>query len=57
MPDVTLTASAQLLATRLLGAETETGRDLPGEPWMLGIGAFGLLVLMLVITMTFGKDR
>ena len=52
-----MTASAQLLATRLLGAETETGRDLPGEPWMLGIGAFGLLVLMLVITMTFGKDR
>ncbi len=40
-----------------LFAATETGRDLPGEPWMLGLGAFVILVLMLLITLSFGKDR
>lgn len=47
-----MTAAIELFAT-----QTETGRDLPGEPWMLGVGAFALLVLMLVITLSFGKDR
>jgi hypothetical protein len=44
-------------AIELFAAQTETGRDLPGEPWMLGLGSFVLLVLMLVITLSFGKDR
>jgi hypothetical protein len=44
-------------AIELFAAQTETGRDLPGEPWMLGLGAFALLVLMLLITLSFGKDR
>lgn len=33
------------------------GRDLPVEPWAVGVGAFLLLVVLLLITMTFGKDR
>jgi hypothetical protein len=46
-----MTAAIELLAA------TETGRDLPGEPWMIGLGAFALLVVMLLITLSFGKDR
>ena len=44
-------------AIDLIAAQTEKGRDLPGEPWMLGVGAFALLVVMLLITLSFGKDR
>jgi len=44
-------------AIELFSAQTETGRDLPGEPWMLGVGAFAVLVLLLLITLSFGKDR
>ena len=44
-------------ALQLLAAETRTGKDLPGEPWMLGIGSFALLVVALLITLSFGKDR
>ena len=40
-----------------LAAQTETGRDLPVEPWVLGVSAFALLVVMLLITLSFGKDR
>jgi hypothetical protein len=39
-------------------AETgQTGRDLPVEPWAVGVGAFVLLVALLLLTLTFGKDR
>ena len=45
------------VAARLL-AETETGaRELPVEPWALGVGTFLLLVVLLAITLAFGKDR
>jgi len=44
-------------AIERLAAQTETGRDIPGEPWMLGIGAFALLIVLLLITLSFGKDR
>jgi hypothetical protein len=44
-------------ANALFAAQTETGRDLPGEPWMLGVGSFTLLVVLLLITLSFGKDR
>jgi hypothetical protein len=44
-------------AIDVIAAQTQTGRDLPGEPWMLGIGAFALLVVLLLITLSFGKDR
>jgi hypothetical protein len=39
-------------------AETEQkGRDLPLDPWAIGLGAFLLLTTLLLITLTFGKDR
>jgi hypothetical protein len=39
-------------------AETEQkGRDLPLDPWAIGVGAFVLLVALLLITLSFGKDR
>jgi len=39
-------------------AESATsGRDLPLEPWAIGLLAFGLLVVLLLITLSFGKDR
>ena len=45
-------------AVRLLAVEGETsGRDLPVEPWVIGVGAFTLLFILLAITLTFGKDR
>jgi len=43
---------------RLLAAEGEGhARELPVEPWAYGVGAFALLVVLLAITMAFGKDR
>ena len=45
-------------AVRLLAAEGETlGRDLPLPPWAIGLSAFVLLCLLLLVTATFGKDR
>lgn len=44
-------------AVRLL-AEGESGaRELPLEPWAFGVGTFLLLVVLLAITLAFGKDR
>jgi hypothetical protein len=41
-----------------LAAEGEsTGRDLPLEPWAIGVLAFALLCAALLVTLTFGKDR
>ena len=45
-----------LAAVTLLGAE-ETGSHLPVSPWLIGGGAFVLLVLLLAVTLSFGKDR
>jgi hypothetical protein len=44
-------------AITVFAEQTQTGRNLPGEPWMLGVGAFALLVVLLLITLSFGKDR
>jgi len=44
-------------AIERFAAQTETGRDLPAEPWVIGVGAFALLVVLLLITLQFGKDR
>ena len=52
-----MTAAIHLFASELMTSATEKGRDLPGDPWMLGLGAFGLLLVMLLITLSFGKDR
>lgn len=46
-----------MTAARLLATSEGTPRDLPIEPWALGAGAFGLLVVMLLVTLAFGKDR
>jgi hypothetical protein len=33
------------------------GRDLPLPPWAIGLTAFVLLVTLLALTLSFGKDR
>lgn len=43
--------------TALVALEGEAGRELPVHPWVFGVAAFGLLCLLLLITLTFGKDR
>jgi len=43
-------------AIRLM-AEAARGRDLPVAPWAIGLGAFALLVTLLLVTLSFGKDR
>ena len=48
--------TAQTVAA-LLATTEETGRDLPAEPWVIGLGSFILLTLLLAVTLTFGKDR
>jgi hypothetical protein len=45
-----------MTAARLLASEG-TPPELPVEPWVMGAGAFVLLVVMLLITLAFGKDR
>lgn len=44
-------------AVRVLVEAESKARELPLEPWALGLGAFLLLVTLLAITLTFGKDR
>jgi hypothetical protein len=44
-------------AINLLAGETPKGPDLPVEPWVVGVGAFVLLVVLLLVTLSFGKDR
>ena len=48
--------SAQTVAA-LLATTEEKGRELPLEPWAIGLGAFVLLVVLLAVTLSFGKDR
>lgn len=48
--------TAQTVAA-LLATTEEKGRELPLEPWVIGVGAFLLLTVLLAVTMTFGKDR
>jgi hypothetical protein len=48
--------TAQIVAAVLATGE-ESARELPAEPWAIGVGAFVLLVLLLAVTLTFGKDR
>ncbi len=43
---------------RLLVAEGgNVPRHLPVAPWVIGLGGFTLLCLLLAVTLTFGKDR
>jgi hypothetical protein len=46
------------MSVALVLAETgQRGRDLPLQPWAIGLGAFLLLTALLLVTLTFGKDR
>ncbi len=44
-------------AARVLAETANRGRELPLEPWAIGLLAFGFLVVLLLITLSFGKDR
>jgi hypothetical protein len=45
-------------AVTLLAAKGESsGVNLPVPPWVVGVGAFTLLCVLLAVTLTFGKDR
>jgi hypothetical protein len=46
-----------MTAVTILAQSEETGRDLPVEPWVLGAGSFALLVVLLLVTMVFGRYR
>ena len=48
--------TAQTVAA-VLAAGEEKGRELPLEPWAIGVGTFLFLTVLLAITLTFGKDR
>jgi hypothetical protein len=37
--------------------QTEVHHELPFPPWAFGIIAFGLLCLMMLITLALGKGR
>lgn len=44
-------------ALRVLAQEREVVNELPVPPIVFGVGAFTLLVILLLITMQFNKDR
>jgi len=46
-----------MTAAFLVLADGEKARDLPLEPWAMGLGAFLLLTVLLAVTLAFGKDR
>jgi hypothetical protein len=48
--------TAQTVATVLATGE-EKARELPAEPWAIGVGVFVFLAVLLLITLSFGKDR
>ena len=41
----------------VLAAAAEGHRQLPVPPWAIGLGAFVLLLVLLMITLLFGKGR
>jgi len=45
------------MSVAIVLAESQQGRDLPLQPWAIGLGAFLLLTALLLVTLTFGKDR
>lgn len=40
-----------------LPAAAEQTNDLPAPAWVLGVIAFGLLTALLIVTLTFNRDR
>jgi hypothetical protein len=41
----------------LVARAAEVGPDLPADPKVIGLGVFALLVVMLLITLAFGRYR
>jgi hypothetical protein len=48
---------AAALTLGVVAQGEETGVELPAEPWVLGAGVFAALVVLLIITLQFNKDR
>jgi hypothetical protein len=46
-----------LTVAAVLATGEKNARELPAEPWAIGVGAFVLLAVLLAVTLTFGKDR
>jgi hypothetical protein len=46
-----------MTVVHVLAESSAEGRDLPLPPWAIGLGAFALLCLALLVTLSFGKDR
>jgi len=44
------------MRSAVLAAE-EHVNELPMEPWVIGLIAFGILVLALLVTLSFNHDR
>lgn len=44
-------------AASLLAEGASTANELPVPAWAIGAGAFAGLVVLLLITLAFGKDR
>jgi hypothetical protein len=44
-------------ATTLLAAEGIESAEPPVPPWVIGVSVFALLVLLLLITTRFNRDR
>lgn len=44
-------------AAHLLAEGATSGTELPVPPWVIGLGAFAGLVVLLLVTLAFGKDR
>ena len=44
-------------AARVLAEGEAHTTDLPVEAWVYGVGVFTALVVLLLITLSFGKDR
>lgn len=45
-------------AVHVLAAQGESATtELPAEPWVFGVGAFVALMILLLVTLSFGKDR
>lgn len=41
----------------VLAAAGQHGKDIPLPPWAVGLTAFALLTSLLLVTLSFGKDR
>ena len=44
-------------AAHLLAEGASSGTELPLPAWAIGVGAFAALAVLLLVALTFGKDR